>query len=90
MGVGVQNCTLRAHRAAGTSASDYHLHVHQQSPPEDSESPGFDQDGYEDLHAAAAQTQATFDGVASALLGSWYDQRSTDFKATIKGVIAAL
>lgn len=42
MGIGVDNCNLRAHRPAGGSATDYHLHVHHQNhahPPVDAACP---------------------------------------------------
>lgn len=87
MGIGVENCNIRAHRTTSGSENDYHLLAHHENAGLDTESPGFGQSDYDTIKAAAAQSQSAFDAACASVLGSWYTARTSGFKSTIRTVI---
>jgi len=66
------------------------MHAHYGNIGLDSESPVFGAGEYADIKAAAALSQAAFDAACSAVLGDWYDSRSSGFKSTTKVIVAGL
>lgn len=95
MGIDVTNSEVTAHRVPATSGdNEWTFRDHHGNNGIDSKSPTFSLANLSTMIASAKdgqQSQATFDGVCGGIgngVGTWYNGRSSEFKATIRSVLS--
>lgn len=91
MGSGVINSVLNVHTQPSWAYNQYSFSHHQANLNVDTESDPFDQLNYEAIKSAAKNgTQAQFDAVCTAAVGSWYAAQSTAYRAVLKAQVTRL